>query len=85
MTAISTSLLLSVLPFSWHARHLSLICVPHSVPSHRKYHPDRNPDDKQKAEEKFREIAAAYEVLSDAEKREIYDKAHLLFNTVCAH
>ncbi len=38
-----------------------------------KYHPDRNPDDKE-AEQRFKECAEAYEVLSDESKKKIYDQ-----------
>lgn len=38
-----------------------------------KYHPDKNPDDKE-AEEKFKEAAEAYEILSNDEKRQRYDR-----------
>ncbi len=44
----------------------------------RKYHPDANPDDKQ-AEERFKEIQHAYEVLSNPEKRREYDEGPRTF------
>lgn len=39
-----------------------------------KYHPDRNSGDRQAAEAKFKEVAEAYEVLSDKQKKEKYDR-----------
>lgn len=39
----------------------------------RKYHPDLNPDDAS-AKEKFQEVQSAYEILGDAEKRQMYDR-----------
>jgi DnaJ-class molecular chaperone len=39
-----------------------------------KWHPDKNPDNRKPAEEMFKKISNAYETLSDANKRAIYDK-----------
>ncbi|TET20988.1 MAG: molecular chaperone DnaJ [Candidatus Cloacimonadota bacterium] len=39
----------------------------------KKYHPDANPDNKEQASEKFKEISEAYEVLMDTDKRATYD------------
>ena len=48
-----------------------------------KYHPDKNPDDKQ-AEQKFKECAEAYEVLSDGQKRQQYDQFGATFDNTDA-
>ncbi|KAJ3015102.1 hypothetical protein HKX48_004786 [Thoreauomyces humboldtii] len=39
-----------------------------------KWHPDRNPDNKELADKKFKELSEAFEVLSDKNKRAIYDQ-----------
>lgn len=40
----------------------------------KQYHPDANPDNKEEAERKFKEINEAYETLSDSQKRKMYDQ-----------
>jgi molecular chaperone DnaJ len=39
-----------------------------------KFHPDKNPDNRPEAEERFKELVEAYQVLSDAERRSMYDR-----------
>lgn len=39
-----------------------------------RWHPDKNPDDKERAEAMFKKVAAAYEILSDDDKRAAYDR-----------
>lgn len=49
----------------------------------RKYHPDLNPDDKT-AKEKFKQVQAAYDVLNDPSKRELYDRYGSAFESAAA-
>ena len=49
----------------------------------RKYHPDMNPDD-QSAKKKFQQVQAAFDVLSDPQKREMYDRYGSSFETMGA-
>jgi len=49
----------------------------------RKYHPDLNPDDKS-AKEKFQQVQRAYEVLSDPQQRELYDRFGSNFESMAA-
>ncbi len=47
----------------------------------RKYHPDMNPDDKT-AKKKFQQVQAAFDVLNNPEKREMYDRYGSSFETM---
>ena len=49
----------------------------------RKYHPDMNPDDKT-AKKKFQQVQAAFDVLNNPEKREMYDRYGSSFETMGA-
>jgi molecular chaperone DnaJ len=40
----------------------------------KEYHPDMNPGNRKEAEEKFKELSEAYEVVSDTKKRQLYDQ-----------
>jgi molecular chaperone DnaJ len=46
----------------------------------RQYHPDRNPDDP-KAEERFKEIQSAYDIVGDPDKRKQYDRGAIFFGS----
>lgn len=50
-----------------------------------KWHPDKNPNNKEEAEKKFKEIAEAYSVLSDDEKRSQYDTYGTVGNDMGGH
>jgi molecular chaperone DnaJ len=46
----------------------------------RQYHPDRNPDD-ESAEERFKEIQSAYDIVGDPDKRKQYDRGGIFFGS----
>src|ERR687886_2447424 len=46
----------------------------------RQYHPDRNPGD-ESAEERFKEIQSAYDIVGDPDKRKQYDRGGIFFGS----
>ena len=46
-----------------------------------KWHPDKNADNKEEATQKFQKISEAYQVLSDAQRRQLYDTKGTLTKT----
>src|ERR687885_1546089 len=46
----------------------------------RQYHPDRNPND-ESAEERFKEIQSAYDIVGDPDKRKEYDRGGIFFGS----
>ena len=44
-----------------------------------KWHPDKNPNNREEAEEKFKEISKAYEILGNEELRKRYDRGETIF------
>lgn len=78
-----SAVMLSIVSRSWpHLRvsqeHASLTTVPNFSKAALKYHPDKNKDNPDAAE-KFKECSQAYEILSDPEKRKVYDQYGLEF------